>query len=249
MPYWCLPRAFLQGKLKGKTPLTMELHGASLFAQSFKVCFATLTNVRFNIADNSYPSGRPFARKCCPKRTDRSSGASWLDCSLVVTPGCSGTTQGYQKDRNHFALAISGFLRSRVPWLLMECNRNENVASEFRRDAKVQKTKNRESPRKISTPAFGSGTRPLDEFPLTYPFSLYCGVRRIITTIREVEMYDEFGKLAGIAATIIVAGIIIYQLAINVLPWLLLVAVVCGGLYFLYFYFISSRRSEHPWKH
>jgi O-antigen/teichoic acid export membrane protein len=62
-------------------------------------------------------------------------------------------------------------------------------------------------------------------------------------------MYDEFGKLAGIAATIIVAGIIIYQLAINVLPWLLLVAAVCGGLYFLYWYFISSRRSEHPWTH
>jgi hypothetical protein len=62
-------------------------------------------------------------------------------------------------------------------------------------------------------------------------------------------MYDEFGKLAGIAATLIVAGIIIYQFATTILPWLLLAALICGAIYFLYFYFISSRRSEDPWKH
>ena len=37
-----------------------------------------------------------------------------------------------------------------------------------------------------------------------------------VTGIGEREMYDEFGKLAGIAATLIVAGIIIYQFATTV---------------------------------
>jgi len=60
-------------------------------------------------------------------------------------------------------------------------------------------------------------------------------------------MYDEFGKLSGIVATLIVAGIILYQLVTNVLPWLLLIIAICGALYALYWYFVSSRRSEHPW--
>jgi hypothetical protein len=39
-------------------------------------------------------------------------------------------------------------------------------------------------------------------------------------------MYDEFGKLAGAAASVIVLGIILYNFAIYVLPWLLLIGAI-----------------------
>jgi cytochrome oxidase assembly protein ShyY1 len=61
-----------------------------------------------------------------------------------------------------------------------------------------------------------------------------------------VKLYDEFGKLAGIAATLIVAGIILYNFAIYVLPWLALAAVVIAAIIF-YFWQRTTRRSEHPW--
>ena len=62
----------------------------------------------------------------------------------------------------------------------------------------------------------------------------------------EGKLYDEFGKLAGIAATLIVAGIILYNFVIYVLPWLALAAVVIAAIIF-YFWQRSTRRSEHPW--
>jgi hypothetical protein len=59
-------------------------------------------------------------------------------------------------------------------------------------------------------------------------------------------MYDEFGKLAFIAACVIVAGIVLYNFTIYVLPWLLLIAAVSAVIFF-YFWQRSTRRSDHPW--
>jgi hypothetical protein len=59
-------------------------------------------------------------------------------------------------------------------------------------------------------------------------------------------MYDELGKIAAVMAIVIVGGIILYNFAIYVLPWLLLAALIIGAIWF-YFWQRTTRRSEHPW--
>jgi hypothetical protein len=60
-------------------------------------------------------------------------------------------------------------------------------------------------------------------------------------------MYDEFGKIAAVIAIAIVGGIILYNFAIYVLPWLLLAAFIIGAIWF-FFWQNSTRRSAHPWE-
>jgi hypothetical protein len=60
-------------------------------------------------------------------------------------------------------------------------------------------------------------------------------------------MYEGAEKIAGGIAAVVVLGILAYQFAVNVLPWLILIAVV-GAAIFLYFWQRSTRRSPHPWE-
>lgn len=61
---------------------------------------------------------------------------------------------------------------------------------------------------------------------------------------------EDLEKFAAVVAMLIVAGIIAYQAFnafVSILPWLLLTVAVIGAVWF-FFWYQSTKRSEHPWK-
>jgi len=63
-----------------------------------------------------------------------------------------------------------------------------------------------------------------------------------------MSVYDDFGGYVALPiAVAIVAGIILYYFVINILPWLILGAVVLAVIVF-YFWQRSTRRAAHPWE-
>ena len=62
-----------------------------------------------------------------------------------------------------------------------------------------------------------------------------------------MSVYDDFGGYVALPiAVAIVAGIILYYFVTNILPWLILIAIVIGGIWF-FLWSQSTKRSEHPW--
>jgi hypothetical protein len=63
-----------------------------------------------------------------------------------------------------------------------------------------------------------------------------------------MSVYDNFGGYVALPiAVAIVGGIIIYYFVVNILPWLVLVALVLAIVIF-YFWRRSTMRSAHPWE-
>jgi hypothetical protein len=59
-------------------------------------------------------------------------------------------------------------------------------------------------------------------------------------------MYQAAERIAGVIAILIVVGIAVWQFAVYVLPWLVLIALV-GAAVVLFFRYWSSRPSIPKW--